>query len=70
MCVLEKEIPIQVKQEPVEIKELIPEPEKTKSRYKKNIPLPPVSNMVSSFFLFFILFQFLSLALIFKCILC
>uniref|UniRef100_A0A8C2ESZ7 [histone H3]-trimethyl-L-lysine(4) demethylase n=1 Tax=Cyprinus carpio TaxID=7962 RepID=A0A8C2ESZ7_CYPCA len=31
-----------VKQEPVEIKEINPEPEKCKSRYKKNIPLPPV----------------------------
>uniref|UniRef100_A0A8C2ESJ5 [histone H3]-trimethyl-L-lysine(4) demethylase n=1 Tax=Cyprinus carpio TaxID=7962 RepID=A0A8C2ESJ5_CYPCA len=36
------EVPIQVKQEPVEIKEINPEPEKCKSRYKKNIPLPPV----------------------------
>ncbi|KAA0713965.1 Lysine-specific demethylase 5B-B [Triplophysa tibetana] len=45
----EKEIPIQVKQEPVEIKEPIPEPEKTKSRYKKNIPLPPVSNIVDMY---------------------
>jgi len=43
MCVLEKEIPIQVKQEPEEINELIPEPEKNKSRYKKNILPPPVS---------------------------
>uniref|UniRef100_A0A8C1YGD6 [histone H3]-trimethyl-L-lysine(4) demethylase n=1 Tax=Cyprinus carpio TaxID=7962 RepID=A0A8C1YGD6_CYPCA len=31
-----------VKQEPVEIKEINPEPEKCKSRYKKNIPPPPV----------------------------
>uniref|UniRef100_A0A8C1IRU7 [histone H3]-trimethyl-L-lysine(4) demethylase n=1 Tax=Cyprinus carpio TaxID=7962 RepID=A0A8C1IRU7_CYPCA len=36
------EVPIQVKQEPVEIKEINPEPEKCKSRYKKNIPPPPV----------------------------
>uniref|UniRef100_A0A673KDN8 [histone H3]-trimethyl-L-lysine(4) demethylase n=1 Tax=Sinocyclocheilus rhinocerous TaxID=307959 RepID=A0A673KDN8_9TELE len=42
MCVLEQEVPIQVKQEPVEIKEINPEPEKSKSRYKKNIPPPPV----------------------------
>uniref|UniRef100_A0A8C2HHG2 [histone H3]-trimethyl-L-lysine(4) demethylase n=1 Tax=Cyprinus carpio TaxID=7962 RepID=A0A8C2HHG2_CYPCA len=42
MFVLEREVPIQVKQEPVEIKEINPEPEKCKSRYKKNIPLPPV----------------------------
>ncbi|KTG47735.1 hypothetical protein cypCar_00027830 [Cyprinus carpio] len=39
----EREVPIQVKQEPVEIKEINPEPEKCKSRYKKNIPPPPVS---------------------------
>ncbi|XP_057212242.1 lysine-specific demethylase 5B-B isoform X3 [Triplophysa rosa] len=45
----EKEIPIQVKQEPVEIKEPIPEPEKTKSRYKKIIPLPPVRNIVDMY---------------------
>ncbi|XP_066499718.1 lysine-specific demethylase 5B-B isoform X2 [Hoplias malabaricus] len=38
-----KEIPIQIKQEPVESKDLQPEPEKTKSRYKKNTPPPPVS---------------------------
>lgn len=43
MCVLEREIPIQVKQEPVEIKEMNPEPEKGNSHYKKNIPTPPVS---------------------------
>uniref|UniRef100_A0A673GEE0 [histone H3]-trimethyl-L-lysine(4) demethylase n=1 Tax=Sinocyclocheilus rhinocerous TaxID=307959 RepID=A0A673GEE0_9TELE len=36
------EVPIQVKQEPVEIKEINPEPEKSKLRYKKNIPPPPV----------------------------
>uniref|UniRef100_A0A672S523 [histone H3]-trimethyl-L-lysine(4) demethylase n=1 Tax=Sinocyclocheilus grahami TaxID=75366 RepID=A0A672S523_SINGR len=42
MCVLEQEVPIQVKQEPVEMKEINPEPEKSKSRYKKNIPPPPV----------------------------
>uniref|UniRef100_A0A8C1Q889 [histone H3]-trimethyl-L-lysine(4) demethylase n=1 Tax=Cyprinus carpio TaxID=7962 RepID=A0A8C1Q889_CYPCA len=42
MFVLEREVPIQVKQEPVEIKEINPEPEKCKSRYKKNIPPPPV----------------------------
>uniref|UniRef100_A0A671LN37 [histone H3]-trimethyl-L-lysine(4) demethylase n=1 Tax=Sinocyclocheilus anshuiensis TaxID=1608454 RepID=A0A671LN37_9TELE len=35
-------VPIQVKQEPVEIKEINPEPEKSKSRYKKNIPPPPM----------------------------
>lgn len=46
MCVLEREIPIQVKQEPVEIHELNPEPEKSKSRYKKNI-LPPLVSVVS-----------------------
>ncbi|RXN18439.1 lysine-specific demethylase 5B-B-like isoform X2 [Labeo rohita] len=39
----EREVPIQVKQEPVEIKEITPEPEKAKPRYKKNIPPPPVS---------------------------
>lgn len=55
MCVLEREVPIQVKQEPVEIKEINPEPEKSKSRYKKNIPPPPVS-MVS--FLPSFLFKF------------
>uniref|UniRef100_A0A671Q3I8 [histone H3]-trimethyl-L-lysine(4) demethylase n=1 Tax=Sinocyclocheilus anshuiensis TaxID=1608454 RepID=A0A671Q3I8_9TELE len=38
-----KEVPIQVKQEPVEIKEINPEPEKSTLRYKKNIPPPPVS---------------------------
>lgn len=43
MCVLEREIPIQVKQEPVEINELNPEPDKSKSRYKKNVLPPPVS---------------------------
>ncbi|XP_060736959.1 lysine-specific demethylase 5B-B isoform X7 [Tachysurus vachellii] len=37
-----KEIPIQIKQEPVE-RELQAEPEKTKSRYKKIAPQPPVS---------------------------
>lgn len=37
-----KEIPIQIKQEPVE-RELQTEPEKTKSRYKKSTPQPPVS---------------------------
>lgn len=37
-----KEIPIQIKQEPVE-RELQTEPEKTKSRYKKITPPPPVS---------------------------
>ncbi|XP_058246004.1 lysine-specific demethylase 5B-B isoform X1 [Hemibagrus wyckioides] len=37
-----KEIPIQIKQEPVE-RELQTEPEKTKSRYKKIAPQPPVS---------------------------
>uniref|UniRef100_A0A671PZH0 [histone H3]-trimethyl-L-lysine(4) demethylase n=1 Tax=Sinocyclocheilus anshuiensis TaxID=1608454 RepID=A0A671PZH0_9TELE len=42
MCVLEREVPIQVKQEPVEIKEINPEPEKSTLRYKKNIPPPPV----------------------------
>uniref|UniRef100_A0A8C1W8R9 [histone H3]-trimethyl-L-lysine(4) demethylase n=1 Tax=Cyprinus carpio TaxID=7962 RepID=A0A8C1W8R9_CYPCA len=44
-------VPIQVKQEPVEIKEINPEPEKSKSRYKKNIPPPPVSmvNFLPSF---------------------
>uniref|UniRef100_A0A671PX37 [histone H3]-trimethyl-L-lysine(4) demethylase n=1 Tax=Sinocyclocheilus anshuiensis TaxID=1608454 RepID=A0A671PX37_9TELE len=36
------EVPIQVKQEPVEIKEINPEPEKSTLRYKKNIPPPPV----------------------------
>uniref|UniRef100_A0A8C1W774 [histone H3]-trimethyl-L-lysine(4) demethylase n=1 Tax=Cyprinus carpio TaxID=7962 RepID=A0A8C1W774_CYPCA len=38
-------------QEPVEIKEINPEPEKSKSRYKKNIPPPPVSmvNFLPSF---------------------
>uniref|UniRef100_A0A8C1QXH3 [histone H3]-trimethyl-L-lysine(4) demethylase n=1 Tax=Cyprinus carpio TaxID=7962 RepID=A0A8C1QXH3_CYPCA len=46
MCVLEREVPIQVKQEPVEIKEINPEPEKSKSRYKKNIPPPPVDMYV------------------------
>uniref|UniRef100_A0A8C2Q398 [histone H3]-trimethyl-L-lysine(4) demethylase n=1 Tax=Cyprinus carpio TaxID=7962 RepID=A0A8C2Q398_CYPCA len=35
-----------VKQEPVEIKEINPEPEKSKSRYKKNIPPPPVDMYV------------------------
>uniref|UniRef100_A0A9J7YY63 [histone H3]-trimethyl-L-lysine(4) demethylase n=1 Tax=Cyprinus carpio carpio TaxID=630221 RepID=A0A9J7YY63_CYPCA len=42
----EREVPIQVKQEPVEIKEINPEPEKSKSRYKKNIPPPPVDMYV------------------------
>uniref|UniRef100_A0A671LKF7 [histone H3]-trimethyl-L-lysine(4) demethylase n=1 Tax=Sinocyclocheilus anshuiensis TaxID=1608454 RepID=A0A671LKF7_9TELE len=42
---VKQEVPIQVKQEPVEIKEINPEPEKSKSRYKKNIPPPPVSMM-------------------------
>uniref|UniRef100_A0A672LQ79 [histone H3]-trimethyl-L-lysine(4) demethylase n=1 Tax=Sinocyclocheilus grahami TaxID=75366 RepID=A0A672LQ79_SINGR len=42
MCVLEREVPIQVKQEPVEIKEINSEPEKSKFRFKKNIPPPPV----------------------------
>lgn len=51
MWVLEREIPIQVKQEPVEIKEIIPEPEKTKSRVKKNNPPPPVSVVSLSLFL-------------------
>ncbi|KAB5567328.1 hypothetical protein PHYPO_G00231500 [Pangasianodon hypophthalmus] len=37
-----KEVPIQIKQEPVE-RELQTEPEKTKSRYKKSAPQPPVS---------------------------
>ncbi|TRY57612.1 hypothetical protein DNTS_021047 [Danionella cerebrum] len=39
------EIPIQVKEEPVEMKEVTPEPEKSKSRSKKNIPPPPVSSV-------------------------
>ncbi|KAM4610848.1 lysine-specific demethylase 5B-B [Polymixia lowei] len=39
----EKEIPILVKQEPVEIKEPVVEADKTKSRYKKNIPPVPPS---------------------------
>uniref|UniRef100_A0A4W4DZE5 [histone H3]-trimethyl-L-lysine(4) demethylase n=1 Tax=Electrophorus electricus TaxID=8005 RepID=A0A4W4DZE5_ELEEL len=38
-----KEVPIQVKQEPVESKDGQTEPEKTKSRYKKAGPPPPVS---------------------------
>ncbi|XP_060788218.1 lysine-specific demethylase 5B-B isoform X3 [Neoarius graeffei] len=37
-----KEVPIQIKQEPVE-RDLQPEPEKTKSRYKKSAPQAPVS---------------------------
>ncbi|MCI4380721.1 hypothetical protein PGIGA_G00243430 [Pangasianodon gigas] len=37
-----KEVPIQIKQEPVE-RELQTEPERTKSRYKKSAPQPPVS---------------------------
>lgn len=48
----EKEIPILVKQEPVEIKEPITEADKFKSRYKKFIPpvLPsPVSWIILSF---------------------
>lgn len=36
-----KEVPIQIKQEPVE-SELEPEPERTKSRYKKSAPQPTV----------------------------
>ncbi|XP_047678870.1 lysine-specific demethylase 5B-B isoform X4 [Tachysurus fulvidraco] len=40
-----KEIPIQIKQEPVE-RELQAEPEKTKSRYKKIAPQPPVDQYV------------------------
>ncbi|XP_060788216.1 lysine-specific demethylase 5B-B isoform X2 [Neoarius graeffei] len=36
-----KEVPIQIKQEPVE-RDLQPEPEKTKSRYKKSAPQAPV----------------------------
>lgn len=41
-CLVEKEIPIPVKQEPAEIKEPVIEVEKTKSRYKKFIlPVPP-----------------------------
>uniref|UniRef100_A0A671LSN8 [histone H3]-trimethyl-L-lysine(4) demethylase n=1 Tax=Sinocyclocheilus anshuiensis TaxID=1608454 RepID=A0A671LSN8_9TELE len=42
VCLPFQEVPIQVKQEPVEIKEINPEPEKSKSRYKKNIPPPPM----------------------------
>uniref|UniRef100_A0A3B3B9I3 [histone H3]-trimethyl-L-lysine(4) demethylase n=1 Tax=Oryzias melastigma TaxID=30732 RepID=A0A3B3B9I3_ORYME len=38
-CLVEKEIPIVVKQEPLEIKEPIIEADKSKSRYKKMIPL-------------------------------
>lgn len=37
-----KEVPIQIKQEPVE-RDLQTEPEKTKMRYKKGAPQPPVS---------------------------
>lgn len=37
-----KEIPIQIKQEPVE-RDLQTEPEKTKARYRKSTPAPPVS---------------------------
>ncbi|XP_051525204.1 lysine-specific demethylase 5B-B-like isoform X5 [Myxocyprinus asiaticus] len=43
--VVEREIPIQVKQEPVEVKALNPEPEKSKSRYKNNTPPPLVSTV-------------------------
>nr|XP_046251726.1 lysine-specific demethylase 5B-B isoform X1 [Scatophagus argus] len=39
----EKEIPIQVKQEPVEFKEPLAEPDKSKPRYKKFIPPVPPS---------------------------
>ncbi|XP_076845699.1 lysine-specific demethylase 5B-B isoform X2 [Brachyhypopomus gauderio] len=38
-----KEIPIQIKQEPVESSDGQAEPEKTKSRYKKTGPPPPVN---------------------------
>lgn len=51
-CLAEKEIPIPVKQEPVESKEPILEADKTKSRYKKFIPpvfSSPVSINVSIF---------------------
>lgn len=42
-CLAEKEIPILVKQEPVESKEPIIEADKSKSRYKKIIPTVPPS---------------------------
>ncbi len=42
-CLAEKEIPILVKQEPVEIKEPIFEADKFKSRYKKFVPPVPPS---------------------------
>ncbi|KAI4881507.1 hypothetical protein NFI96_012323 [Prochilodus magdalenae] len=38
-----KEVPIQIKQELLETKDRPTEPEKTKSRYKKNMSPPPVS---------------------------
>ncbi|XP_017548957.2 lysine-specific demethylase 5B-B isoform X1 [Pygocentrus nattereri] len=38
-----KEVPIQIKQEPVEAKDLQTEPEKPKSRYKRSAPPPLVS---------------------------
>lgn len=42
-CLAEKEIPIPVKQEPVESKEPIIDTDKAKTRYKKIIPQVPPS---------------------------
>lgn len=46
----EKEIPIPVKQEPVEIKEPVVEVDKSKSRYKKFMPLIPPSPVSTNVF--------------------
>lgn len=41
-CLAEKDSPVLVKQEPAEIKDLVAETDKSKSRYKKIIsPVPP-----------------------------
>lgn len=46
----EKEIPIPVKQEPVEIKEPVVEVDKSKSRYKKFMPPVPPSPVSTNTF--------------------
>lgn len=46
----EKEIPITVKQEPVEIKEPVVEADKSKSRYKKFMPPVPPSPVSTNTF--------------------
>lgn len=49
-CLTEKEIPIPVKQEPVEIKEPVVEVDKSKSRYKKFMPPVPPSPVSTNMF--------------------